>query len=71
MSKKVKNDPTTEWMAKNPDEILKHAGRYIAVSNFQVVASGSTSSVVARRAQQIDPQSKPRIIKVPPDGLLI
>ncbi len=71
MSKRVKNDPTTEWMARNPQEIFKHAGRYIAVSNFQVVASGSTSTEVIRKVQKIDPNIMPRIMKVPPKDLLI
>ena len=71
MRRKIKNDPTTEWMAKNPKEIFKHAGRYIAVSNFKVVASGSTSTEVIRKVQKIDPKVIPRIMKVPPDGLLI
>ena len=71
MSKKIKNDPTTEWMAKNPKEIFKHAGQYIAISNFQVVASGSSSTEVIRKVHQIDPNAKPRIMKVPPDSLSI
>lgn len=71
MSKKVKNDPTTEWMSKHPQEIFKHAGEYIAISNFKIVASGSTSTEVVRKVQKIDPNIIPRIMKVPPTGLLI
>jgi hypothetical protein len=71
MSKKIKNDPTTEWMSKHPQEIFKHAGQYIAISDFKVVASGRSSTEVIQKVHERDPKATPRIMKVPPDGLLI
>jgi hypothetical protein len=61
----------TEWMAKNPQKIFKYAGEYIAIDNFKVIASGTSSVEVMHKVEKIDPTIKPLIMKVPPDGLSI
>ena len=71
MSDKRIDDPITEWMAKNPRKIFKHAGEYIAIDNFEIIASGNSSIDVMHKVERINPTIKPFIMKVPPDGLSI
>lgn len=71
MEDDIKDDPVTEWMANNPHEIFKHAGQYIAISGFKVIAFGTTSVEVMNKVVKIDPTIRPLIMKVPPDGLSI
>ncbi|MGC1132169.1 MAG: DUF5678 domain-containing protein [Nitrososphaeraceae archaeon] len=65
-------DPTTEWIASNyPRLSKKFAGKYIAIVNQKIVASGTTSTVVIKKAHKVIPDNEPILMKVPPKGILI
>lgn len=59
-------DPTTEWIASHFNEISKkYAGKYIAIVNNEVVASGSRTSEATEKARKKVPNKEPVIMKVP------
>jgi hypothetical protein len=78
MSDERLNDPVTEWIARHQKELSKHAGKYVGLehigtgsNNYQIVTSGSTSTELVSKVQQIDPSIKLIKLKVPPEGLSI
>ena len=65
-------DPTAEWIALNYGKFSKKfAGKYIAIVDQKIVASGSTSTVVIKKANRVIPDKEPVLMKVPPNGILI
>ena len=65
-------DPTTKWIALHSREIFKKfAGKYIAIVNDKVVASGSRTSEVIAIASKVEPGKEPVIMKVPTKGVSI
>jgi hypothetical protein len=65
-------DPTTEWIALNSKEIFKKfSGQYIAIVNQKIIASGTSSTKVIKKAHKILPDKEPVLMKVPPEGILI
>jgi Family of unknown function (DUF5678) len=56
-------------LQKNYEKVAPYEGKYIAIVNSRIVASGSTSGEVMRITAQKVPNSHPVIIKVPNSGL--
>ena len=59
----------TEWIVKNYEKVAPYEGKYIAIVDSQIVASGSTSGEVMKIIAQKVPNSHPVIIKVPNSDL--
>ncbi len=65
-------DPTTRWLASHFKEISKKfAGKYIAIANERVIASGLTSTEVIKIAHEKEPSKRPVLMKVPTKGISI
>jgi len=68
---RVQIDPVTLWIAEHRTEVNEHQNEYIGIdaNNFRIVASGSTSTEVFMRVQNINPNIEIIMFKVPPNGL--
>lgn len=58
-----------EWYVKT--DTSKYAGKWIAIVNQKVVASGKDAQKVYRRAREKYPRGRPSLAKVPTKGILI
>jgi hypothetical protein len=61
----------TNWIAKNYEKVAPYQGKYIAIVDSKIIASGSTSGEVMRITAQKIPHSHPVIMKVPNNGLTL
>ena len=53
-----------EWMIKNPSELQKYAGRWIAVLKNKVIAHGRTFSDAYSKSKKLAPDAIPLITYV-------
>jgi Family of unknown function (DUF5678) len=65
-------NPNTKWIALHFKEISKKfAGKYVAIVNERVIASGATSTEVIKIAHEKEPNKQPILMKVPTIGISI
>jgi hypothetical protein len=54
------------WIVEHFSELVtKHAGKYVAVVNENLVAVGESRREVETKAREIDPQKIPSVLRVP------
>ncbi len=54
------------WVIEHFSElVVKYAGRYIAVVNEQLVAVGNSRAEVETKANELEPENIPSVLKVP------